>query len=271
MTGRSDLALECSQGLEKEHVSTRTENGVVIEKIRITSEEHSRMTGKPIGTYITAAFRDLADSGSDLADKAEPISRELSSLIPKDGLILAAGLGNRQITPDALGPKTADKLLATRHIAGEAAKSMGLGALRPVAVISPGVLGQTGVETIEILRSVCEKIKPTAVIVIDALAARETKHLGRTVQLCDTGISPGAGVGNDRPAINEKSLGVPVVGIGVPTVIDARTVWEKAEENLMVTPREIDILIERASKLIACAINLTLQPDFDPIDLMNAV
>lgn len=271
MTGRSDLASECVQGLPGERVIRRQENGVMIEKVKIENEEHAKLTGKPVGTYVTARFPSLNFYASELAEKAEPVARELSALLPETGLILAAGLGNRQITPDALGPECADKLLATRHIAGDAAKAVGLGALRPVAVISPGVLGQTGVETIELLRSVCERIRPAAVIVIDALAARETQHLGRTVQLCDTGISPGAGVGNDRPAINEKSLGVPVIGIGVPTVIDARTMWEKAENDLMVTPREIDMLIDRASKLIACAVNLALQPDFDPVDLMNAV
>jgi spore protease len=217
----------------------------------------------------------------------EALAEEIKKLLPKEGLVLIAGLGNYQVTPDALGPKTASLTFATRHIQGEIARSTGLDGLRPVAVLAPGVLGQTGMETGEILASLCKELKPSAVIVVDAMASRKTERVGTTIQICDTGISPGSGVGNARPQLNSETLGVPVIAMGVPTVVDAKTLaadlamqsgaQESAVEKLqnsaephgtamIVTPREIDLLIERAAKLLSLAINTALHPDFTPED-----
>ena len=196
-------------------------------------------------------------------------------MLPKEGTILIAGIGNETITPDALGPKSADNILATRHITGELKRSLGLSGLRSVAVLAPGVLGQTGIETGELIKSVVESIKPSAVIVIDALASRSLSRLGCTIQISDAGISPGSGVGNHRLSLNKETMGIPVIGIGVPTVVDAQTLAlelipeaklsyqqkglvSPRGEQMIVTPREIDLLIERASRLVGMSLNCAL-------------
>ncbi len=190
-----------------------------------------------------------------------------------------------EITPDSLGPKTSRRVLATRHIGGEIARSTGLDRLRPVAVMQTGVTGQTGIETGEYILSIVRRIRPTAVVAIDALASRRTERLGCTLQISDTGISPGAGVGNHRTKITKETIGVPVIAIGVPTVVDAQTLAvdilgndcnRKTQKMLMpqgrqlvVIPREIDLLTERASRLIAFALNGALQNEFDLPDLIS--
>ena len=197
--------------------------------------------------------------------------------------MLVVGLGNQSVTPDALGPRAAGLVLATRHIRGEFARTTGLDKLRPAAVFVPGVLGQTGVESSEMVKGICDIVKPSAVIVIDALAARSVERLGCTVQICDTGIAPGSGVGNNRMALNRETLGTLVIGLGVPTVVDARTVAVELTgredagnavsprgAEMMVTPREIDLIIRRASQLVAMTINAALQPDYSPLSLMSA-
>ena len=205
--------------------------------------------------------------------------------MPVNGLVLVAGLGNMEITPDSLGPKTSRRVLATRHIGGEIARSTGLDRLRPVAVMQTGVTGQTGIETGEYILSIVRRIRPTAVVAIDALASRRTERLGCTLQISDTGISPGAGVGNHRTKITKETIGVPVIAIGVPTVVDAQTLAadilgndcnRKTQKMLMpqgrqlvVIPREIDLLTERASRLIAFALNGALQNEFDLPDLIS--
>lgn len=291
---RTDLALEAKQNLGInlegiEHTKKELED-VTVSKIEVKTSEASNRIGKPCGNYVTVEVPALTDNFECTDKRVKIISDELKELIPKQGLVLVAGLGNLSITPDALGPKSASMVLATRHIIGEIAKSTGLEALRPVAVISPGVLGKTGIETGELIFSVSERLKPSCVIAIDALASRELKRLGCTVQLSDTGISPGSGIGNHRLKIDKSSLGVPVIGIGVPTVVDASTLamdlihHENEEErdslkekvsprgeSMIVTPREIDLLIERASKLIGMSINCALHPDFSPNDLFSLV
>ena len=241
---------------------------------------------KPEGTYLTFDVPPFSDDFRDPAARIELIGKELASLLPQRGLILVAGLGNTEITPDNLGPKTAKGVLATRHITGELARSTGLDDLRPVAVLAPGVLGQTGIETGELLYSVTQKLRPAALIVVDALASRRLDRLGCTVQVSDTGISPGSGVGNARPKIDRQTMGVPVVSMGVPTVVDAMTLAadllgrEEAGmeeeisprgEPMVVTPREIDLLIDRAAKLVSMAINHALQPSFTLEDLGTLV
>ena len=201
-----------------------------------------------------------------------------------NGLILVVGLGNEEITPDALGPKTALKVLATRHIQGELARSAGLDGLRPVAVMNTGVTGQTGIETGEYILSVVKRIRPNSVVVIDALASRRLERLGTTLQISDAGISPGAGVGNHRTRINKDTIGVPVISVGVPTVVDVQTLagdllglerqgelenLPKLSRNMVVIPREIDLLTERASRLLGFALNAALQDRFSLSELVE--
>ena len=207
--------------------------------------------------------------------------------MPVNGLVLVAGLGNIEITPDALGPKAASGVLATRHISGEIARSTGLDRLRAVAVINTGVTGQTGIETGELLLGVIQRVRPSAMIVIDALASRRLGRLGCTVQISDTGISPGAGVGNHRFRIDAGSMGIPVIAIGVPTVVDALTLAfdlldidderqsvalreavSPEGRTMVVTPKEVDLLVERAARLISLSINYALQSDMEPEDLL---
>ena len=205
-----------------------------------------------------------------------------------NGLVLVAGLGNVEITPDALGPKAASKVLATRHIRGEVARSTGLDRLRAVAVVNTGVTGQTGIETGELLQGVIKNIRPSAMIAVDALASRRLERLGCTVQISDTGISPGASVGNRRVRIGSDTMGIPVIAVGVPTVVDAVTLAfdlleiddekESVElsrsvspqgRSMVVTPKEVDLLIDRAARLISLSVNMALQTDIDTEDLLD--
>ena len=248
---------------------------MTLTRLHILSPKGEQTVGKPCGKYITASLPPLSDDERQLEEQALLIGRELAALLPAEGPVLVVGLGNRAVTPDTLGPATADRVLATRHIRGEFARAAGLTDLRPTAVLTPGVLGQTGTESSEIVRGVCGEIQPAAVVAIDALAARSMERLGCTVQLCDTGISPGSGVGNNRQPLSKQVLGVPVIGMGVPTVVDASTlVWEMSghapadqSASMMVTPREIDMVIGRAARLLALAINSALQPAYSATQL----
>lgn len=291
---RTDLALEAANILKNENKGLKKHikklSDTTITEIQILDESIAKKIGKTIGTYITIELPKLTDNYQNIENKTRCISDEIKKLLPKKGLTLVVGLGNSNITPDALGPKTIDSVLATRHITGEIARSSRLDKLRPVAALAPGVLGQTGIEVSEIIQSVAKNISPSSIIVIDALASKETKRLGRTIQISNTGISPGSGVGNSRPAIDKNAMGIPVISIGVPTVVDAITlasniipdfnedilnlirnkVYPKGEP-MMVTPREVDLLIERASKLIAMSINCALHENFSYKDLFEIV
>lgn len=284
---RTDLAIEAAERLAEAApgVSREAEeaDGMRLTRIVIRDEQGARALGRPRGTYLTAELPPLSDNDEEMEEKAKCLGGQLRRLLPAKGTVLVVGLGNRAITPDALGPQAAGMVMATRHIEGEFARSAGLDDLRPAAVLIPGVLGQTGVESVEIVRGVCGVVRPSAVIVIDALAARSVARLGCTVQLCDTGIAPGSGVGNHRAQLDRDTLGVPVIGMGVPTVVDARTIAleltgreEAAEEvtprgaAMMVTPREIDLIIDRASRLVAMTINAALQPAYSPLSLITA-
>lgn len=193
------------------------------------------------------------------------LSEALSRLLP-EGAVLVAGLGNVSITPDALGPAAARQILATRHVGEETAAALGIRSFRPVSVLAPGVLGQTGMETCEILAALVRETKPAALIAIDALAAGDPERVGTTVQICDSGISPGSGVSNRRKELSRRTLGIPVIAIGVPTVVDYPR--ENDPEPMMVTPREIDTVIENAARTIAMAVNCALQPELSLEDLM---
>lgn len=288
MNARTDLAIEKDsfisgnrpKGIRRKIFETKKTK---VTKISVLDKEAAEVIGKPVGEYITVELDEFSYDTELLDDRMKSISTQISSLLPKgDGTVLVAGIGNKDITPDALGPRCAEGIFSTRHITSELAEEIGLDRLNPVCSLATGVLGQTGIETGEIIKSVADAIKPKAVIVIDALAAAGLERLGRTVQITDTGITPGSGVGNKRAEISKNTLGVPVIAIGVPTVVDAvtlakdmtgnKTATESAEaQNMMVTPREIDVMIERASKLIALCVNCALQPKTDPELLLSVV
>ncbi len=290
MNFRTDLAIECKEeygeseieGVKYTEKYNETSKTTIIE---VLNKKGELAIGKPVGNYITVEVPNFSSDGEILDDRLTAIKEELARLIPNDGVILVVGLGNDNITPDALGPRTIDKIIATRHISAELAKSVGLEGLRMVSALAPGVLGQTGIETGEIIMGVSKSVKPSAVITVDALASRRLSRLGCTVQIADTGVTPGSGVGNARAQINEQTLGVPVIAVGVPTVVDAATLandllGDNEEDkdlfskldgqgaDMIVTPREIDLMIDRAAKLLALAINSALQPTLTVEDIM---
>ncbi len=285
MNFRTDLALERCESLnEKDLDGIKIESfdsgGAKVTRIDVLDECGSKTVGKPIGRYVTVEVVPFAKHAQFIDESLYCVTDEIKRMIPEKGSILVAGLGNSKITPDALGPKCASMIFATRHITGELLKETGFGDLRCVSAFSTGVLGETGAEAGEVIKGIVETVKPDAVITVDALAARDVGRLGTTIQMCDTGIVPGSGVGNARLEINEKTVGVPVVSIGVPTVVDATTLIldltgeiakdeiSDKSENMMVTPREVDLMIERAAKLTSLAINCALQPDISPEDML---
>lgn len=289
MIFRTDLAIEAREQVEKDVEGVTTEElnfgKAAITRMKITSSKGEQAMGRPMGNYITVQVPPFSDNCASDDETLSVLTKELSSLMPKEGPVLVVGLGNEEITPDALGPKVAQKTLATRHITGEFARSLGLGNLRSVAVIAPGVLGQTGIETAELIAAVVRQIGPSCVIVIDALASRSLARLGCTVQITDTGISPGSGVHNMRPQLNEQALGVPVIAMGIPTVVDAATLAHDLTENsteiqqkiqprgakMMVTPKEIDLLVDRGAIMVSLAINSALHPSLSVNDILALV
>lgn len=271
MDFRTDLALEsisCGNLPDSVHISTRG-RAFGITEIIIDDDSCLSTIGKGKGRYITLEGSSLSRFSNDYQLMAQELADELSRLLP-DGDVLVAGLGNNDITPDAIGPQTASRVLATRHLSEELDKNEEkfLTSLRSVSTFSGGVMGQTGIETAEIVRAVAAEIKPKAIIAVDALACNDVSRLGTTIQITDTGISPGSGVSNRRRELSEKLFGIPVIAVGVPTVVDMHTIvrsltgQEISSElpNIMVTPRDIDRLTERASQLLAFGINLALQP-----------
>lgn len=292
MKYNTDLALESRElagtdNIEGVEVTERKKKNARITAIVVKNEQGERVLGKPKGTYITVEITPFTTDGELFDGRLDAVGEELKRLLPEEGLILVAGLGNDQITPDALGPKSLDYVFATRHITKEIADSIGLNDLRGVATIVPGVLGQTGMETGEILKGLVEAIRPAGLIVIDALASMSLERLGCTVQLSDTGIVPGSGVGNHRFEISRQTMGVPVVAMGIPTVVDGATLVfdlidksktknvvdliEPRGEKMIVTPREIDTVIERGAKLIGMSINTCLQPGISAEDMFSLV
>lgn len=280
MNCRTDIALErhellkdnkCDGVLFKKEETPKA----VITTIEILDERGEKVLGKPKGKYITIDLPEFSHESELLDGRLSAITKAIKDLLPPNTkTVLVAGLGNESITPDALGPLCAKQIFATRHIENEAQKDLQLPNLRPVAAVSTGVLGQTGIETAEYIKGIAELVEPEAVIVIDALASRKISNLGRTVQLSDTGITPGAGVGNYRKTIDKSTLGVPVISMGVPTVVDGKTIVHDLTENsqnipndadeMMVTPRDIDTVIDRAARLLALSINCALQPEMKP-------
>ncbi len=279
MAIRTDLALEStgsSDGKLPEGVAVEEKevDGIKMTTVHVSTPQAAERLGKPVGDYLTFEFP-IASATDNGAKATNLLAAQITEMLPK-GAILVAGLGNEDITPDALGPRAARQILATRHIGLDMAARLGLEGLRPVSAIAPGVLGQTGIETAEIIASVARDISPAAVIVIDALASRSLARLGTTVQLSNTGLSPGGGVLNHRSAINSDTLGVPVISVGVPTVVDGATLVadlgggaqpNDAAAGVMVTPRDIDQLIDKGARLLSSAINIALQPTLSPDDI----
>ena len=268
---RTDLALESFSAdslPENVHIYTRGE-AFDITEIIIDDDSYLDAIGKGRGRYITLEGSSLSRFSDDYQLMAQELSQELAALLP-EGEVLVVGLGNNDITPDAIGPQTAAKVLATRHLRGEldSGEEHFLTSLRPVSAFAGGVMGQTGIETAEIVRAISAELRPAAIIAIDALACTDISRLGTTIQLTDTGISPGSGVSNRRQELSEKLFHIPVIAVGVPTVVDMHTIVRSLTgksingelPNMMVTPRDIDRLTERASQLLAFGINLALQP-----------
>ena len=279
---RTDLAIECREMFAGEisgvESGRRDEDKIKVTDVRITTEDGARQIGKPMGNYVTIEIDELNMEDSELVERgAEVISKELKKLLlgKNADSVLVVGLGNQYITPDSIGPKTAGKITVTRHITKEAGEGFDFD-VRAVSAVAPGVLGITGIETGEIIKGIIDRTKPTVIIAVDALAARNIKRLGTTLQLSDTGICPGSGVGNNRKELSEKTLGIPVIAIGIPMVVDAVTLAQdlmgnSSEENnkfsgmysancmnMIVTPNDVDVISEQASDIIADGINMAM-------------
>ena len=243
---RTDLALEATERFQAENVEVRgveirerydEEKDVRTTVVRITTENGARTMGKPQGTYITIEAPDLSVPDEDYhREISEEVAHHLRELIDlgRQQSILVVGLGNQEITADSLGPRAVSNLHMTRHVIREyGLKSNEHMKMHQISGIVPGVMAQTGMETAEIIKGVVRETKPDLLIVIDALAARNSRRLNRTIQIADTGINPGSGVGNYRNAITKETIGVPVIAIGVPTVVDAVTIVSDTMENLL--------------------------------------
>lgn len=274
-TVRTDLAVEARElslggAKEIEGVSyeKHEQEGNIIHFMEVMSDDGAKSIGKPKGKYCTIEIDSLTERHSDGFEAAvNALSAELIKIMPadwKNGCVLVVGLGNRDITPDAIGPLAAESTLVTRHLKEHMPEDFA--AFSPVAVICPGVLGTSGIESASYIKSLCDNVSPSIVLVVDALAARSLDRLCRTVQITDTGISPGSGVGNNRCAITAETLGVPVVAVGVPTVVDIGTILAdlnavdatQLPKDMIVTPRNIDTEAVSAGRLVGYSINLAL-------------
>ena len=272
---RTDLAVEAHRvragagQLEGVEVRETDRSGFRVATVEVSSSAASEKLCKPLGVYHTVTLDPvLRREEAAFSSAAGMISGLIGDLLPKnDGFsALVVGLGNRAITPDAVGPPAMESVLATRHL--RAQPNDLFPELRPVCVLSPGVLGTTGIEAARMVKAVAADLHPDVVIAVDALACSEPERLCRTIQITDTGITPGSGVGNDREALNRESLGIPVIAVGVPTVMDIRTVSDSdALKGVFVTPRDIDTTVSDFSKLAGYAINLALQPELSILDL----
>ncbi len=307
---RTDLAVERREIFKKANKIENEIDGVETEevidsdtiittRVKIKTEAGETALGKPIGNYITIDIKKIKSIGEDEIQNASDIlSRELKELIDaqigKSEDILVVGLGNEYVTPDSLGPRAITDIDVTRHILTYMPEYLNEGT-RPVSAISPGVLGTTGIETLEILKGIVDNIKPKLIIVIDALASRSIERISSTIQLADTGIVPGAGVGNTRKELSKKTLGIPVIALGIPTVVESAVLvndclnlfieklqqdaksndylnklkeednYETIKEalipnnyNMIVTPKEIDELIDNMKNVVARGINFAL-------------
>ena len=283
MNIRTDLAMEAREALGGDTPRGVTQqifqrNGFCLTRVEIQTKEGAEILGKPVGTYTTIEHASLCNADDAQRDVcAALLTQELRAMLPENvdrGCVLVVGLGNRRVTPDSLGPCAAGQVFVTRHMI-EALQITSLEGvpLQNVCSLSPGVLGVTGIETELVVKSLCRTLRPSCVICIDSLASMKTSRLLSTVQLSDSGISPGSGVGNHNAALDSDSLGVPVIAVGVPTVVYASVIVRDAdadhlalsrEDDMLVTPRNIDEATEILSSIIARGINMALQPRLDP-------
>lgn len=282
---RTDLALEAREVWQESADSATKLQGVwaketkvcgfTVSRVRVLDKEGEKALGKPIGSYTTVELQGISRRDADSFPKAiKAVANELSELLPEgDGSVLVVGLGNEGITPDAVGKSTVEHIMVTRHLV-EKFPSV-FGHMRRVSAVTPGVLGMTGVESGEIIRGIAERIAPEFIIVIDALASMRLGRLCKTVQITDTGIVPGSGVGNARAAITKETMGVPVIAVGVPTVVNIATIVEsfaedsgikipsealsEYSEKLLVTPKDIDVHIADMGRILGYAINSAVQ------------
>ncbi len=301
-TVRTDLALEDRERIEGRggeihgvvlEEERREESGICITRVKIETKNGAKIMGKPLGTYITLEAPALTEQDEDYhREVSEELARQLRSVLPdmeKERAVLVVGLGNREVTADALGPQVADNLFVNRHVVMEfGAAAYNKEKMHRVSCIVPGVMARTGMESAEIVHGIVKETKPDLLIAVDALAARSTRRLNRTIQVSTSGIYPGSGVGNHRNALTKESLGVPVIAIGVPTVVDAATIVGDALErmekdsglqiigarehpqamselnNMYVTSKDIDEMIKRLSFTVSEGINIALNMEEIP-------
>lgn len=278
---RTDLALEAARQLARQgrpplpgvREQTYTVEGYRVTRVDITGPDGAKAVGKPQGRYLTLNLEGLLRRESDAFPRAaRAVAGELGKLLPpepENPSVLVVGLGNRLVTPDAVGPRAADHTMVTRHLVAQEPERFA--PFRPVAALAAGVLGTTGMESGEVVRALTDRLRPGLVIAVDALAARSVRRLCSTVQIADTGIIPGSGVGNARQALNRETLGVPVIALGVPTVVDAATLaadltggqpepsTDGELSGMLVTPKDIDVLVSDIAKVIGYGIDLALQ------------
>ena len=295
---RTDLAMESfghgREGMPGVHVNHWEEMGVSLTEVVVETEEASRALGKAAGVYMTLECPAIRQRDLDARlAMANLLGEEMARMLPGEGEapVLVIGLGNRRITPDSLGPQTIDRTLVTRHMF-EQLPGFADERMRSVCALAPGVLGVTGIETMEMVEALVAKVRPRAILCVDSLAARAAGRIGTAIQLTDTGIQPGSGVGNHRRSLTRETLGVPVIAVGMPTVIYAATLTRDAMETLspdtaeddldrveqelltgaqgemVVTPREIDEIISDTAGVIATAVNRALQPDLSQEEIM---
>lgn len=273
MENRSDLAVESYEEGGKTRlrgVKVTEKNGVTT--VDVLNAEGAEAIGKPVGRYVTLDVNSFVYDTDIFDGRLDDFAEILRALLPqKTESVLIAGLGNVNITADALGVRTGEYILPTRHIINDLKKAFGTDSIMSVASVATGVLGDTGVETAEIIKGVAAQIQPSCVIAVDALAASSAERLGTTVQFANSGITPGSGVGNHRHEISGNTLGVPVISVGIPTVVRVSAYDGGSSASSYVTPREIDRIIQQGAKLIGMGINVTLQQNLSAQDIYALV
>lgn len=268
---RTDLAHEAhemskgdAENIEGVIANTENFDDYSVTTVEIINEQGAKALGKTVGKYITVDVPEIKFSTEAYEKACGAVCDQIRKLSGNTNktLTLVVGLGNDDITPDSLGTEVTGQIMVTNHMKSHAPEIFGE-EISPVCTIAPGVLGTTGIESAQIIKSIVDDLKPDLVIVVDALAAADYKRIGTTIQLSDAGIQPGAGVGNNRNALNREVLGVPVIAMGVPTVVDARTIMgdetNSDAEPFIVTPRDIDLIIKRAAMTVSGGINMALQ------------
>ena len=270
---RTDLALEAHQQVKPQsadlpgvEVACQRQEDVTVTRVQITTQHAAQQLDKPVGQYVTLELAELFARAEDVPQQAGAVlARQLEQLLPA-GPVLVVGLGNAAVTPDAVGPRTLEHLLVTRHLRQHLPEAFG--SLRECSAFAPGVLGSTGIESAQMVQGVLARSGAQVMLVVDALAACEEKRLCTTVQLADTGITPGSGIGNHRAAFDRQTMGVPVIALGVPTVIRADALrGDDRPSDLIVTPSDIDCRIAQMARILAAGINRALFPELSEGEL----